>query len=89
MASVNNIFKYEDIIVKFWSPQSCSTRISQFHNLSPSELGNYIYMLEVALTLGRTSENFAPCFLGYRYQAPADHWENLRGQLFSCNRGRC
>lgn len=30
------------------------------------------------------------CFPDYRYQAPADHWENLRHQLFSCNaKGRC
>lgn len=88
MASVNNFFKW---FMKFCSPQSCSTRENfAAMNLSTSERGKYTYMLEVALTMGRISENFASCFPGCRYQAPADHWENFRDQLFSCNvKGRC
>lgn len=54
-------------------------------NLSTSELGKYIYMLEVGLTVGRTSENFASCLPGCRHQVPADHLEKFRDQFFSCN----
>lgn len=88
MASVNNIFQW---LMKFWSPQSCSTGENfTARNLSTSELGKHICMLEVSLTVRRTSENFASCFPDYRYQAPADHWGNVRDQLFSCNvQGRC
>lgn len=64
--------------MKFYSPQSCSTRENfTAMNLSTSEQGKYTYMLEVALTMGRISENFASCFPGCRYQAAADHWENF------------
>lgn len=73
MASVNNIFKW---LLEFWPAQSCSTSENfTAMNLSTSELGKYIYIytLEVALTVGRTSENFASCFPGHWYQAAADH----------------